>query len=172
MFESERLVYRIAQDDDLDDLHSCLNTRFMSQSLSWLSHPFEKEEAQSWIDRGKEGFEKDEEWHFAARLKQDYSYVGNVNIHCNSPLGNEIGYWVHENYMGQGYASEMLHELLSFCVQKLELDSFRATAALNNLASHKILEKNGFEKIEEISVKSSDGPRPSYLFEKRYRIKS
>ncbi|NLP52219.1 GNAT family N-acetyltransferase [Bacillus sp. RO1] len=59
-----------------------------------------------------------------------------------------IGYRVGEKHTGHGIAYRALHTLMD----KLSTDGFKkifAKTTNNNIASQKVLEKNGFKKIEE-----------------------
>lgn len=58
-----------------------------------------------------------------------------------------IGYGIKKEYWGKGYATRACKLGLKFIKTKLKLHSIEATAEPNNLASCKVLEKNGFEKI-------------------------
>ena len=58
-----------------------------------------------------------------------------------------IGYGIKKEYWGKGYAKEACKLGLKFIKTKLKLHSVEATAEPDNLASCRVLEKNGFEKI-------------------------
>lgn len=61
-----------------------------------------------------------------------------------------IGYGIKKEYWGKGYGTKMCQTGLKFIKTKLKIHSVEATAEPNNIASCKVLEKNGFEKIGTI----------------------
>ena len=57
--------------------------------------------------------------------------------------GGHIGYSVRPAERGRGLASEMLGEALDWCRANLPLDRVMLTVAEDNLASRRVIEKNG-----------------------------
>lgn len=57
----------------------------------------------------------------------------------------EIGYWIGREYWGRGIATRALIEFLS----QVRTRPLYAHAAINNIASIRVLEKCGFRKIAE-----------------------
>ncbi|TVY19161.1 hypothetical protein LARI1_G002763, partial [Lachnellula arida] len=63
----------------------------------------------------------------------------------------ELGYGIHSDYWGHGYASEAIALFISFYwaeERKNSKDSFEAYTGLNNLASERVLIKAGFRRCE------------------------
>lgn len=56
-----------------------------------------------------------------------------------------IGYWIGREYWGRGIASAALAEFL----REIKVRPLYAEAANHNLASKRVLEKNGFELLDE-----------------------
>jgi [ribosomal protein S5]-alanine N-acetyltransferase len=57
-----------------------------------------------------------------------------------------IGYGIAHTYWGKGYATKALKLVLKK-IKKLGLHTIEATTHQKNIASQKVLQKNGFEKI-------------------------
>jgi predicted acetyltransferase len=57
-------------------------------------------------------------------------------------IGGHIGYGVLNEHRGKGYASQMLEGALGYC-RSLGLSRVLVTCDENNLASRKVIEKNG-----------------------------
>ena len=57
----------------------------------------------------------------------------------------EMGYWVGGPFWSRGYATEAVRQLLEFAFGKLGVECIFATPLERNVASQKVLEKNGFE---------------------------
>lgn len=58
----------------------------------------------------------------------------------------EIGYMLLPDYWGRGYASEAIKQVLDFGFEILKFHSIEANINPNNLASRRVLEKQGFRK--------------------------
>jgi ribosomal-protein-alanine N-acetyltransferase len=58
-----------------------------------------------------------------------------------------LGYWMGRDFAGQGYMSEAVGVVLPFVFETLGLHRIHAAFLPNNIASRRVLEKNGF--VEE-----------------------
>ncbi len=103
--------------------------------------------------------------------KQDYCYM--LNIFRNSdglsigycditPHRREcfqyarIGYTIHNNYWGSGYATECVSNMIKIGFDQLNLHRLEAHVNLDNPASKRVLQKSGF---------SYEGIRKSFIYE-------
>lgn len=64
--------------------------------------------------------------------------------------GCEIGYHLHPDVWGQGYASELTVAALSFARDVLRLSKICAFAHPDNAASRRVLTKAGFRELRHI----------------------
>ncbi len=58
-----------------------------------------------------------------------------------------LGYWVDEGHNGRGLASRAVAEVLELAFGELGLHRVEAGTLPDNLASQRVLEKNGFTRI-------------------------
>lgn len=56
-----------------------------------------------------------------------------------------LGYWMDADYTGQGYMTEAVGVVADFGFSTLGLHRLQAGCLLDNIASHRVLLKNGFE---------------------------
>ena len=61
-----------------------------------------------------------------------------------------VGYAVHEEHRGRGYATELLELLTSWALARPEVDRVRATIRPDNVASLRVAAKAGFEPTGEV----------------------
>ncbi|WP_321480303.1 GNAT family protein [uncultured Bacteroides sp.] len=61
-------------------------------------------------------------------------------------ISAEIGYWLGEEYWGNGIMSRAVKEVVEYAFEKLSLHKVFATVFSFNVASMKVLEKAGFTK--------------------------
>ena len=62
----------------------------------------------------------------------------------------EVGYWINENYWGNGYATEIAHTLINYGLNELQLSKIIALIQKGNIASEKVALKNGLNKENEL----------------------
>lgn len=60
----------------------------------------------------------------------------------------DFGYRLKEEFWGKGYATEGSKGCLKYGIDKLKLENIFAMTHLDNLASRRVLEKNGFTLLE------------------------
>jgi RimJ/RimL family protein N-acetyltransferase len=57
----------------------------------------------------------------------------------------EIGYWVNTDLAGNGYATEVVHELVKYAFDELGAKRLSILTDSRNTASERVAEKCGFE---------------------------
>ena len=95
--------------------------------------------------------------------------VGRINLITleNDKKIAEIGYRIGENYNNKGYASEAVKMSLDRGLNPYGLDKIIAGTATDNVASKKVLIKNGFSfiKVIEQDVKVNNKWIDTEIFE-------
>jgi RimJ/RimL family protein N-acetyltransferase len=76
-----------------------------------------------------------------------------------------VGYSVHEEHRGKGYATEMLTLLSEWALARPEIDFVRATSRPDNLPSLRVAEKSGFTATGELVRDAEHGEL--LVFERR-----
>ena len=64
----------------------------------------------------------------------------------------ELGYWIHPDFWGQGYATEAAHALKQYAEQELELERYVSAIQVGNVASQKIALQNGMKLEKQIEM--------------------
>ena len=85
---------------------------------------------------------------YAVIRNEDEVNLGYVQL-VKIDLGWEIGYHIAKQYNGNGYASSAVKLFLVYLKQNTNYDEIYGVALADNLASRRVLEKNGFELIFE-----------------------
>ncbi len=78
-------------------------------------------------------------------------FAGKDNQEFSSDL--ELGYRLHKKFWGKGYASELAGELCAWAFKKFSINRIVAVTELLNIASQKVLLKNGFEYVGKVNSK-------------------
>ena len=66
----------------------------------------------------------------------------------NGATDMRLGYLLSEGTWGKGIASELVHGFVSWCRGQTSISSIAGGVALDNSASKRVLEKNGFQLIQ------------------------
>jgi ribosomal-protein-alanine N-acetyltransferase len=61
--------------------------------------------------------------------------------------GCTIGYWVDSRRNGRGLATGAVGEVVTYAFDELDLHRVEAATLVDNVASQRVLEKNGFDRI-------------------------
>lgn len=65
----------------------------------------------------------------------------------------ELGYRLHKKFWGRGYASELAGSLCAWAFKTFPINRIVAVTELLNVASQKVLLKNGFEYVGKVNSK-------------------
>jgi len=112
-----------------------------------LPSPYKFEHATQFIRKSFYAAKKNR-WHvFAVVGKTSGEVIGVTGIHKIDSLSKkaEIGYWIGKKHWGNGFATEAVAVVLPFCFRTLKLRRLYACTLGNNVASNKILLRNGFK---------------------------
>ena len=143
----------------------------MSDALAFILRPFRKADAAALAkyannakiaDNLRDGFPhpyrlKDAEAFIAKMCSSDPVNVfaivihdevtGGIGLHQQTDIyrkNMELGYWLAEKYWGNGIISRAIPEIVAYGFQTFDINRIYACPYGSNLASQRVLEKNGF----------------------------
>ncbi|QBD83809.1 N-acetyltransferase [Ktedonosporobacter rubrisoli] len=91
--------------------------------------------------------------------------VGRVNLYEVADGSAELGYRIAQKVAGQGLATAAVGKVRELAATKYGLSRLRARVKLDNPASRKVLEHNGFVAVGELMLNGK--PARSYICELR-----
>ena len=143
--ETERLVLKKLVDTDKERLVSLIGDFMVSKTLSNVPYPYTLNDADEWLK-----IVDNEEFNLNIFLNDDL--IGGIGLTPAEDDFYELGYWLGVEYWGQGYATESVMELLNYAKSNTPCEKFKANVFKENVASAKVLEKNGFKRVEDREV--------------------
>ena len=143
--ETERLVLKEIVDADKERLVSLIGDFRVSKTLSNVPYPYTLDDADEWLK-----IVDNEEFNLNIFLNDDL--IGGIGLTPTEDDFYELGYWLGVEYWGQGYATESVMELLNYAKSNTPCEKFKANVFKENVASAKVLEKNGFKRVEDREV--------------------
>jgi ribosomal-protein-alanine N-acetyltransferase len=139
----ERCTVRGWQMDDAPDLAKQANNRRVWLGLRDLfPHPYTIEHANEFLQSVTT---KKPPTEFCIDI--DGAAVGEIGIRIGEDVHRytgELGYWLSEDFWGDGITSEAVPAVIEYCFENFPLRRIYAEPYANNPASARVLEKAGF----------------------------
>lgn len=143
ILDTERLLLRPLQYDDIDDLKEWLGDKSLYQY--WGKRPGKSDLNPELLFQKKERPTKS--FHWGIVYKKDNKVIGEMWVYL---IGNDrmakVAFRLSPIYQGNGLMAEALTEVVIFCFEKTELQRLWADVHVLNIASYKTLEKAGFKR--------------------------
>jgi len=106
--------------------------------------PYTPRDARTWIV-----FNKDLMPALNLAILLEEELIGSVGIVLKEDIHRknaEIGYWIAEPFWGKGYATQAVRLMVEYTFQHYDVTRIYASTFDHNIASQRVLEKNGFRK--------------------------
>jgi ribosomal-protein-alanine N-acetyltransferase len=145
IFQTSRLLIRPLTFQDLEPFHEMQGNFNVMQYAAGKANSREEDIAdlKKVIDHYQEadnGF-----WIWAMERKSDQAFIGTVAMIVDKKKEGEVGYRLLEKHWGNGYATEILKDLIDHGFEKMKLKAIYAYVDVRNIASIKMLEKSVLE---------------------------
>ena len=126
----------------LNALCNSIDRSFLSDRIPY---PYTDRDAEAWLSMvsrldGSEGI-------FRA-IKKDVQLIGNISVEKKADiyrLDGEIGYFLLDEYKGQGIMTEAISQICELAFSELDICRITGLVFAENTASARVLEKNGFK---------------------------
>jgi ribosomal-protein-alanine N-acetyltransferase len=142
---TDRLVLRQMTTDDVNEMFFLRSDK---EVMKYIDRPVaqDTDEALQFINTVTANTAKNESIIWALSLKNDPTLIGYIclwNIRPEHHRG-EMGYAMHPQHHGKGIMHEAVKAVLDYSFNILKLHSIEANVNPGNIASIKLLERNGF----------------------------
>lgn len=157
--ETRRLYMREYEDNDLEAMVPVFSD---PDHMKYYPAPFTREQTQKWITRNQHRYQRDGYGLWVVCLKEGDRVIGDcglINQTVSGKVQVEIGYHIHPQYGGRGYATEAAIACRQYAFEVLKLDKVVSIIAPGNQASIRVAEKTGLQFEHE-----------EYIFNKRHLI--
>ncbi|WP_445454816.1 GNAT family N-acetyltransferase [Flavobacterium sp. 25HG05S-40] len=149
--ETERLLLRRIDTNDVDEI---LALRGNPETMKYIPRPLakSKEEALEHIAMIEDKIVANSGINWGITIKGNPKIIGIIGHYKISTENHraEIGYMSLPETNGKGYMTEALKAVLTYGFEQLALHSVEAIIDPENIASEKVLQKNGFVKEAHI----------------------
>ncbi|MEJ2120280.1 MAG: GNAT family N-acetyltransferase [Alphaproteobacteria bacterium] len=142
---TDRLTLRPFVQTDARAVQALCGNWNVARMLAVVPHPYPDGLAEDWIAGQADKRARGEEYVFA--IEHDGEVIGAVGLERRSHTRrdiHEIGYWIAEEWWGQGLASEAAGRVVRYAFDELGVTRLTSGHFDENPASGKVLAKCGF----------------------------
>ena len=148
LIESKRLYVRYLDMNDLEDYYRLNGDE---ELMRYIRAPKTREETETFLQQTIDAYSYDKiDLRLGLYAIDTDEFVGSFAL---IPLvgtdQTQIGYALLKEHWGKGYASEIVEAGKTYAFQSLKLNSLAAVTEAGNVASQKVLLKNGFNFLKE-----------------------
>lgn len=144
---SNRLRFRRLSNNDVNEIYTL---RSNPETMKYIPRPLLKnhEEALAHIKQINYKIDENIDINWAVTEKDDDKCIGIMGFYRTRPENyrTELGYMILPEYHNRGYVSEAVDTLLNYAFNTLNFHSIEAIIDSENIASERVLLKNGFVK--------------------------
>ena len=149
--ETEYLILRPFKDDDVDDYFGVLDS---PEVRRWLHIPESLDRSDAWQQMAwfVGQWELRGTGHWALEEKKSGQFVGRAGLHRperHDWPGVEVGWLLHPDYWGRGYATEAGAAAVRYGFEDLQVDKLFSCILPENHRSQAVAKRLGFEFLEE-----------------------
>lgn len=143
--ETPRLRLRIPDQTDFPFVFSATRVKGFNDGMLWEPPPDESELLAP-LRRSITAWEKNEGYTFTIEDKETNKFLGRISIRKTSTKNRwNVGFWTHPESQRKGIMTEALKGVLDFGFRELSASQIEACHALWNVASEKVLKRNGMQ---------------------------
>lgn len=140
-----KTILRPLEFSDKQSLAALANNKKIWDNLrDYIPYPYSEDDAEFFIDQTKREHPRQ---NFA--IEHDGKLCGVIGLLVQKDVYQktaEIGYWLGEPYWGKGIATKAVELMITYGFKELHLVRIYSGVFEYNVASMKVLEKNGFAK--------------------------
>jgi RimJ/RimL family protein N-acetyltransferase len=141
IIKCDKCILRKWKYSDLENLvNNANNLNIACNMRDGFPHPYTVDAGKQWIK-----FAENSDTIFA--ITRNNEAVGSIGLNIGEDierLSAEVGYWLGEEHWGKGIVSSALKGILDYSFNELGLERIFSVPLEQNIASRRVLEKNGF----------------------------
>lgn len=138
---TDNLVIKKPSEKHLNSLIKELNNWNISKWLIEVPYPYSIDDAKYWVKKTKQD-------QYSLNIYLKNKLIGGVSLSNQRENSKwELGYWIGEEYWGNGYAIEACENLISYFFSNTNNSIIYASHMKDNIKSKKIIIKLGFKLV-------------------------
>ena len=147
LLTSERLQFRRLNEEDVQEV---FELRSNPETMKYIPRPLatSKDDALAHIKLINDNIDTKSDINWAVTEKGNNKCIGIMGFYRTQPENyrTELGYMISPEHHNKGYVTEAVRTLLDYAFNQLNFHSIEAVIDPENIASERVLQKNGFVK--------------------------
>lgn len=144
---TERLKLRPVDLSDVDLVWEVSRFEGFTDGMTW-DPPASRQEIVEITHRNLAHWEQGNDYVFTISLLKPACPIGRVGLQKENSRGTwNLGFWVHPDHWGNGYASEAARAMLEFGFNTLHADRIVTAHATWNKRSRSVIQRLGFKSV-------------------------
>ena len=141
---TKRLRLRVVSLSDIELVWAASRVEGFNDGMVW-DPPNSRDELVTTTQNNLKSWEDGTAYAFTVDLSETMTPIGRVGIRQDDgPSTWDIGFWIHPDYWGNGFATEAAQSVIEFGFSELEAEKITTAHATWNTQSQRVIEKLGF----------------------------
>lgn len=152
VLKSERLILRDYVEDDYPQVYFLRSDKAVNKFIK-REHPADIQEAIAFVKRVQGTMSQGQNVNWAICKQEDGLMIGSIclwNFSKDLKTG-EVGYDLHPDHQHMGIMQEAMEMVIDYGFNTLKLDQITAYTHYLNKNSRKLLQKNSFSVLKDVS---------------------
>ncbi len=152
----EELSLKLSELKDAERVFELTNQsrECLREWLPWLDSTTKLDDTKEYIKMSLKGFAENKMMNTVIIFKGQIVGVASYNIINHSNKTVQIGYWLGEEYQGNGIMTKVVKALTEYALNYLKLNKVEIRVAVDNKKSRRIPERLGF--VNEGCIRQSE----------------
>lgn len=148
VLETARLRLRPPASEDAEDLTRLLQDPEIHRWTSSIPYPYTIDDARRFLSMRAEADLTGDSFVWSITDRHSGQLMGAIGLHdIDRERGRvEMGYWIGEEFRGQGYTSEAAVRVVSWAFERVNATRIQATHMPGNEPSAKVMRKAGMQE--------------------------
>lgn len=149
IIQTHRIIVRDYISDDFEELFQILSDPV---TMSFWPKPFSREETRQWLNRSQDLYQEYGYGRRAVILASTNQLIGDcgvVSATIDEMEVEDIGWIIDSSYWRQGYGTEAAMVMRDYAFKSLNVDVLHANMPWDHVASRRVAEKIGMQKVDE-----------------------
>ena len=147
--DTPRLILRPPTTADAPAILDAVTASYaeLHEWMEWARGAYDLSEAEAFCEAMRRAMEAEREFPVLLTQRDDGRIIGSMGlINANWEVPKfEIGYWLHSDYVGQGYCSEAVRALTRYAFEELKAKRVEIRMDDRNARSWAVAQRLGFE---------------------------
>ena len=170
VLKTKRLRLRAVSLSDIELVWSASRIEGFNDGMAW-DPPNSRDELVAITQKNLKSWKEGSAYAFTVDLGETMMPIGRIGIRQeDTPSIWNIGFWVHPEHWGHGFAAEAAQSVIEFGFSELEARKITTAHATWNTQSKRVIEKLGFDPTGENPCGFMKGGKP--IAELEYAIEA